>query len=154
MIEGYELRKLCQEIMDLVRDLPGPLSKVSARVEDSTLEVTWWRPAVGSPEAQAPAMVAPRAQMPVVAPDPEEVKTVVAPLVGTCYRAPEPHARPFVEPGDEVVPGQPVAIIESMKLMNQIESEWAGVVAEICVENGTAVEYGQPLIRIKTADPS
>lgn len=71
-----------------------------------------------------------------------EIKT---PLVGTVYLAPKEDAEPFVKVGDKVTKGQVVAIVEAMKLMNEIESEFEGVVKEIMVENGQMVEYGQPL---------
>ena len=73
---------------------------------------------------------------------------VKSPLVGTFYAAPAEDADPFVSVGDQVKKGQTLAIVEEMKLMNEIESDFDGKVAEIYVENGQAVEYGQPLFRI------
>lgn len=73
---------------------------------------------------------------------------VKAPLVGTFYAAPAEDAEPFIQVGDSVKKGQSVAIIEAMKLMNEIESDYDGTVAEILVKNGQPVEYGQPLFRI------
>ena len=73
---------------------------------------------------------------------------VKSPLVGTFYAAPAEDADPFVSVGDTVKKGQTLAIVEAMKLMNEIESDYDGKIAEICVENGQAVEYGQPLFRI------
>ena len=73
---------------------------------------------------------------------------VKSPLVGTFYAAPSEDADPFVAVGDQVSKGQVVAIVEAMKLMNDIESDFAGIVAEVLVENGELVEYGQPLFRI------
>ncbi|HEY1608613.1 MAG TPA: acetyl-CoA carboxylase biotin carboxyl carrier protein [Paraburkholderia sp.] len=70
---------------------------------------------------------------------------VTSPMVGTFYRAPSPGADPFVQIGDTVKEGQTLCIIEAMKLLNEIESDVAGVVKEILVDNGQAVEYGQPL---------
>lgn len=75
--------------------------------------------------------------------------TVTAPLVGTFYRAPAPEARPFVEVGSLVRKGTVLCIVEAFKLMNEIESEVDGVVAEVLVENGRPVEFGQPLLRIR-----
>ena len=72
-----------------------------------------------------------------------------SPLVGTFYAAPAEDAAPFVKAGDVVEKGQVLAIIEAMKLMNEIESDYAGTVAEVLVENGQAVEYGQPLFVIR-----
>ena len=73
---------------------------------------------------------------------------VESPLVGTFYAAPAEDASPFVSVGDQVKKGQTLAIVEAMKLMNEIESEYDGTITEILVENGEAVEYGQPLFRI------
>src|SRR5262249_6626691 len=73
---------------------------------------------------------------------------VKAPMVGTFYHAAEPGAQPFVAVGDLVQPGQQVGILESMKLMNPIEADCAGKVAEVLVPNGASVEYDQPLLRI------
>jgi len=73
---------------------------------------------------------------------------VRAPMVGTIYRAPEPGAPPFVEPGSRVAPDTTVCIIEIMKLMNSIPAGCAGVVTHVLVKNAGAVEYGQPLIAI------
>jgi acetyl-CoA carboxylase biotin carboxyl carrier protein len=69
-------------------------------------------------------------------------------MVGTFYAAPEPGAEPYVKVGSRVAPGQVVCIIEAMKIMNEIESEVAGVVREVVVENGQPVEFGQPLFRV------
>ena len=74
---------------------------------------------------------------------------VKSPLVGTFYAAPSEDAQPFVKVGDTVKKGQALAIVEAMKLMNEIESEFDGVVTEILVENEDNVEYGQPLFRIQ-----
>ncbi|MEN3046800.1 MAG: acetyl-CoA carboxylase biotin carboxyl carrier protein [Candidatus Hydrothermales bacterium] len=74
---------------------------------------------------------------------------VVAPLVGTFYRAPAPDAEPYVEVGSKVRPGQVLCIIEAMKIMNEIESDVEGIVREILVKNGEPVEYGQKLFKIE-----
>ena len=97
------------------------------------------------------AVAAIAAEAPVVTADssPSGGKLVESPLVGTFYAAPAEDAAPFVAVGDTVKKGQTLAIVEAMKLMNEIESEFDGIVEEILVENGQAVEYGQPLFRIK-----
>ena len=77
-----------------------------------------------------------------------EGHVVKAPMVGTFYRAAAPGSASFVEVGDAVQPGDPLCIIEAMKLMNEIEADQAGIVKAILVENGQAVEYGQPLVII------
>jgi acetyl-CoA carboxylase biotin carboxyl carrier protein len=79
----------------------------------------------------------------------EELHMVKSPIVGTFYRAPSPGAEPFVKVGDPVEPGQALCIIEAMKLMNEIESDVAGEVVRIEIENGQPVEYGEPLFAIR-----
>lgn len=84
--------------------------------------------------------------------DTEEVISgdeIKAPLVGTFYVAPSEGAEPFVSVGDKVKKGQVIGIVEAMKLMNEVESEYDGTVAAILVENGEMVEYGQPLIIVQ-----
>ena len=78
-----------------------------------------------------------------------ELVAVTAPMVGTFYRSPAPEESPFVEIGSVVAAGQTVCILEAMKLMNELEAEAAGEVVEILVENGTPVEFGQVLMRIR-----
>ena len=80
------------------------------------------------------------------APEEDSRQPIRAPLVGTFYRAPQPGADPFVKVGDIVEPGQTVAIVEAMKLMNQVQSDVKGAVAEIAVEDGQWVEFEQTLI--------
>ena len=83
---------------------------------------------------------------------PAETGTLLtSPFVGTFYRAPAPEAPPFVEAGQTVRKGQVVCIVEAMKLMNEIESEFDGKILEILVKNAEHVEYGQPLFRIEKA---
>jgi len=74
---------------------------------------------------------------------------VTSPIVGTFYRAPSPDADPFVEVGSRVKKGQVLCIIEAMKLMNEIESDADGVIAQIYPQNAQAVEYGEPLFAVK-----
>ena len=74
--------------------------------------------------------------------------TVKAPMVGTFYRAPNPNSPSFVEVGQTVKEGEPLCIIEAMKLLNEIEADKSGVIKEILVQNGEPVEYGQPLFVI------
>lgn len=81
----------------------------------------------------------------------EDLIVIKSPMVGTFYRAPAPDADLFVEEGDKVSRGQVLCIIEAMKIMNEIESEHAGTVAQIHVENAAPVEYGQPIFSLKPA---
>ena len=94
----------------------------------------------------APAAPAAAAEAP---PPPVRGQQVTAPMVGTFYSGPAPGAKPFVEIGTEVKPGDTLCVIEAMKMMNQIESEFAGRVVSVLVENGSPVEFGQPLFVIE-----
>jgi acetyl-CoA carboxylase biotin carboxyl carrier protein len=106
------------------------------------------RLSAGKPAAVVAAPVP--AAAPVAPSEPLEVPghIVAAPMIGTYYAAPSPGDPPFVEIGDAVEVGQTIGIIEAMKIMNEITSDRAGVVAEIFARNSEAVEYGSPLIRI------
>ncbi|AOY92729.1 acetyl-CoA carboxylase, biotin carboxyl carrier protein [Cupriavidus sp. USMAA2-4] len=101
-------------------------------------------------QAIAAAPVAPAVAAPVEpgAPQLPAGHIITSPMVGTFYRAPSPGAAPFINVGDTVKEGQTVCIIEAMKLLNEIEADKAGVIKEVLVENGQAVEYGQPLFVI------
>jgi acetyl-CoA carboxylase biotin carboxyl carrier protein len=100
--------------------------------------------------APAPAAAAPAAPAPVAAPaaDPS-IKLVTSPMVGTFYATPSPENPPFVTVGSPIKADSVVCIIEAMKVMNEIQSEIAGTVVECLVANGTSVEFGQPLFRVK-----
>ncbi|MGY4706316.1 acetyl-CoA carboxylase biotin carboxyl carrier protein [Candidatus Bipolaricaulota sp. J31] len=81
-------------------------------------------------------------------PEEERCHVIRSPLVGTFWRRPNPDSPPFVEVGDRVEEGQTLCVIESMKVMNEIRADVSGVVEEILVEDGSPVEYGQPLFKI------
>ena len=85
----------------------------------------------------------------VAPPGRSELTEITSPMVGTFYRAAAPGEEPFVEVGSNVVVGQTICILEAMKLMNEIESEFNAEIVEILVENGTPVEFGQVLMRVK-----
>ena len=95
-------------------------------------------PVVSEPEA---TQVAP--------PGRSDLTEITSPMVGTFYRAAAPGEEPFVEVGNNVKVGQTICILEAMKLMNEIESEFNAEIVEILVENGTPVEFGQVLMRVK-----
>jgi acetyl-CoA carboxylase biotin carboxyl carrier protein len=78
-----------------------------------------------------------------------KLKEIVSPMVGTFYRAPSPDSAPYVQPGQEINEESVVCIIEAMKVMNEIKAELRGIIVEALVENGTAVQFGQPLFRVK-----
>jgi acetyl-CoA carboxylase biotin carboxyl carrier protein len=110
-------------------------------------------PAATPPPEAAPSAPTPGpapAPVPPPAPEPEPTTILVkSPIVGTFYESSSPDAPPFVKVGDEVEMGQVLCIIESMKLMNEIEAEVAGIVAAKLVENGKPVEYGEALFAIR-----
>jgi len=97
-----------------------------------------------------PALAAAAAPAPAADEKPEEIQghVVKSPMVGTFYRAPSPGSKSFVEEGQNVVVGDTLCIIEAMKILNQIESDKAGTVKKILMENGQPVEYNQPLFII------
>jgi acetyl-CoA carboxylase biotin carboxyl carrier protein len=127
-------------------------------IENADLKVTLKRgrlaeaavgPMLAAPlAAQAPAVVAAGAGAANAAGP--AATCIVSPIVGTFYVAPSPDAPPFVSPGDKVGPESVVCIVEAMKVMNEIKAELSGVIRRILVENGTPVEYGQPLFEIET----
>jgi acetyl-CoA carboxylase biotin carboxyl carrier protein len=103
------------------------------------------------PTAVAAPAGAPAAVAPVAEDDGGELCIVKSPIVGTFYRAAEPGAKDFVAVGDTVKKGQVLCIIEAMKLMNEIDSEYDGEITSIYIENGQAVQYGERLFAIKPA---
>ncbi len=145
-----------KEIKDILELIKGSdVSELEIVRGDSSLRLRRGaapeiRPAAPAP---APAPAAPRAEE---APAPAKeaakpkvaYKEVVSPIVGTFYRAPAPDAAPFVEVGQRVSKGQVLCIVEAMKIMNQIESDTAGTLIAILVENAQPVAYGQPLFHI------
>ena len=107
------------------------------------------QPAAVAAPAAAPPTASPPTPRTSAPPGRSDLVEVHAPMVGTFYRAPAPEEPPFVEVGDKVQVGQTLCILEAMKLMNEIEAEISGEVVEVLVENGTPVEFDQPLLRLK-----
>jgi acetyl-CoA carboxylase biotin carboxyl carrier protein len=122
-------------------------------VESPTLKVTVKQAPSGAPAPHAatvdsaPAAAAPAGTL-QPAPAADHLVPVIAPMVGTFYRAPNPDAPPFVNEGDRIDPGQTVCVIEAMKLFNEIQSDVGGRIVRVLAENATPVEYGQPLFLI------
>ncbi len=120
------------------------------------LEASMGSQGMQPPQAQPMPQLAP-AQLPIAVPPgasaagDDKTLTVTAPMVGTFYRSPAPDAKPFLQEGGRVEAGQVFCIIEAMKLMNEIKSEVSGKVVKILVQNGQAIEFGQPLLVV---DPS
>ncbi|MFM9101673.1 MAG: acetyl-CoA carboxylase biotin carboxyl carrier protein [Cyanobium sp.] len=140
------------------------IQEFSLEGDDFRLEVRRNLPAAAAPLTVLQAPVSTPAPAPVVAPAPSpsappppaaaarsDLQPITAPMVGTFYSSPSPGDPPFVEVGSRITPGQTICILEAMKLMNELEAEIGGVVVEILVENGTPVEFGQVLMRIKPA---
>ena len=98
-----------------------------------------------APAGDAAPAAAPVAE-PVAAPTGHVVKS---PMVGTFYRSASPGSKPFAEVGAPIKEGEPICIVEAMKIMNEIEADMSGTVSKILVENGQAVEYGQPLFIVE-----
>ena len=141
-------RHEASDATDLVRRLGKLLDEL--RLTEAEVSVGDMR--VRVQRAAGPVVAAPAASPhdPVVIVErPGNTVTVEAPMVGTFYRASSPTADPYVREGDVIKEGQIVCIIEAMKLMNEIESKATGRVAKVLVENGQAVEYGQPLFLIE-----
>jgi acetyl-CoA carboxylase biotin carboxyl carrier protein len=152
--EPLELKEI-KAIIDLMKK--NDLAVFKLEKEGFKLELEAQRP-VAPVVAAAPASPAPvapiatsRAPGPVLTPAPEpraELKEIVSPMVGTFYRAPSPESAPYVQLGQDVDEETVVCIIEAMKVMNEIKAEMRGVIAEVLVENGTPVQFGQPLFRV------
>jgi len=123
------------------------LSIGGPQTQEVTYSVTPSMPASYAPQPGSPPVVAPPAAIALV---PDADSTLVkSPIVGTYYDAPSPGSAPFVKVGDQVQPGQILCIIESMKLMNEIEAEISGTVVSKLVENGRPVEYGEALFAVQ-----
>lgn len=103
---------------------------------------------VAAPAAAAP-VAAPAAASAAEPPAAPEGKVIKSPMVGTFYRAASPGAKVFVDVGSSIKEGEPVCIIEAMKIMNEIEADCSGKITRILCENGQAVEFGQPLFIVE-----
>lgn len=146
-----DLRKL-KKLIDLVEEsgiaeleVTEGEEKVRIAKHSTSAPVSYVQHAPAAP-APAPAVAAPAAVASVAAQP--EGQVVKSPMVGTFYRSGSPGAKPFAELGQSVAIGDHLCLIEAMKLMNEIESDAAGVVKAILVENGQPVEFGQPLFII------
>jgi oxaloacetate decarboxylase alpha subunit len=152
LVGGGVDQSRAERIRELVRIVQesgvGELS-----IEESGMRVSVRRSDDRAPAEPAPvpdSFGAPAEPEPAsVAPPPDGVVRVEAPMVGTFYRAPQPGAAPFVQEGDTVAPGQTLCILEAMKLMNEVKADLEATVRSIAVENGDAVEYGQLLFELE-----
>ena len=131
--EGVKIKMKKNTEKEVVITAPGNIIEASAPMTP---------PAVKKPEEKA--LVNSEKNL-----EGENVKIVKSPMVGTFYASSSPDKEPFVSIGDKVHKGQVLCIVEAMKLMNEIESEFDGEIVEICVKNEDVVEYGTPLFKIK-----
>ncbi len=121
---------------------------ITRTAQGTAAPMAWATPSMpAAAPAPAPA-AAPGGAAAPAASAPSNLKEIKSPMVGTFYRAPEPGAEAYAKVGTRVAPGQTVCIIEAMKIMNEIEAEFAGVVTEVCVDDAQPVEFGQVLFRI------
>jgi acetyl-CoA carboxylase biotin carboxyl carrier protein len=151
-----DLRKL-KTLIDLVSD--SNISELEITEADGKVRIVKadTRPLVAAAapvmmQASAPVAAAAPAPATAAAPAPAPVETghvVKSPMVGTFYRASSPGAKPMAEVGQQVKEGESICIIEAMKIMNEIEADKSGTVTKVLVENGQAVEFGQPLFVIE-----
>ena len=150
-----DLRKL-KTLIDLVSE--SNISELEITEAEGKVRIVKSVPAVAMQPAPGPVVMAPPAVTAAPPPAgsgadaaPAEPAGIVikSPMVGTFYRAASPGAQPFVEIGSAIKEGEPVCIIEAMKIMNEIEADCAGKVTSILCENGQAVEFGQPLFIVE-----
>lgn len=156
---GFEIHELRQLIRLVQRTGIGELEissgTRSVRISATSSGTAAWASvpmAAPAPAASAPApapAAAPAGETAPAAAPASNLKAITSPMVGTFYRTPAPDADPFAEVGDVVEVGQTVCIIEAMKLMNEIESDFKGRVVQILVENAQPVEFGQKLFLIE-----
>ena len=144
------IRAVWEEARDLIKRLEGStVQRFSVEAGDTKIEIERGMPA-GLVAAPASAAAAPAGDEATAgAPELDGRHPIKAPLVGTFYRAPQPGAPPFVNQGDTVDEGQVVAIVEAMKLMNQVQADQAGKVSEILAEDGAWVEFEQVLMYLE-----
>jgi acetyl-CoA carboxylase biotin carboxyl carrier protein len=149
-----DLRKL-KTLIDLVSD--SNVSELEITEAEGKVRIVKGQPAVVQLAAQQAALAAPAATALPVAPVPAAAAVpeapaghiVKSPMVGTFYRSASPGAKSFVEIGSQVKQGETICIIEAMKILNEIEADKTGTIAQILIENGQPVEYGQPLFVIE-----
>ncbi|MCB0267108.1 MAG: acetyl-CoA carboxylase biotin carboxyl carrier protein [Calditrichaeota bacterium] len=125
------------------------ISKRTLASKDGSAQSHMFNPVYAAPPQPVPAPTPPaatEAQAPAASANTVEVRS---PMVGTFYRSPSPEADPYVEVGSSIKPGSPLCIIEAMKLMNEIESEFSGKIVKIMLENAQPVEYNQVLFLVE-----
>jgi acetyl-CoA carboxylase biotin carboxyl carrier protein len=147
--ENEAMQQVFKETKDLIKAMEGTatthvrigLGEFSIEVQRDGAAFTTSYVPMAAPSAASAGSAAPAAAPGTMA--------VVAPIIGVFYRSGTPGAKPFVEVGDTVERGQTIGIVEAMKVMNEVQSDYRGVVEEILVENGEAVQYEQRLMTIR-----
>ncbi|HEV7665613.1 MAG TPA: biotin/lipoyl-containing protein [Chloroflexota bacterium] len=146
------VHQVWQEARDLIKRLEGStVSRLAVQAGDYRIEIERSATIVAA-DGNAATGAGAITSGPAAKPPVEGRMPVVAPLLGTFYRSPQPGAKPFVEEGDVVDQGQPIAIVEAMKIMNQVASEHSGRVAEILVKDGDWVEFQQVLMYLEPVE--
>jgi acetyl-CoA carboxylase biotin carboxyl carrier protein len=146
-----DIRKV-KKLMELLEE--SGMSEIEIKEGEESVKISRYgnspAPSHSFVQQQAPASLPAMAAAPVIADQPSTIgQSLTSPMVGTYYSAPSPTAKPFVTIGQHVKQGDTIGIVEAMKIMNQIEAEKSGIVLQILVKDGEAVEFGQPLIIVE-----
>ncbi|MDC0482866.1 acetyl-CoA carboxylase biotin carboxyl carrier protein [Candidatus Thioglobus sp.] len=146
-----DIRKV-KKLMELLEE--SGMSEIEIKEGEESVKISRYGnspvPSHSFVQQQAPTSVPPVVAAPVIADEPSTVgQSLTSPMVGTYYSAPSPTAKPFITIGQHVKQGDTIGIVEAMKIMNQIEAEKSGIVLQILVKDGEAVEFGQPLIIVE-----
>lgn len=137
-----------RQLIQVMRE--GGIGELKVQQGDLSISLSTRAAAAPAPEPVVHAAMLPAVPpAPAIEPTPDTTRVITSPMIGTFYAAPGPGEPPFVQVGDPIEVGQTVAIIEAMKIMNEIVAEFAGIVEEILVKNGDPVEYGHPLMRVR-----
>ena len=146
-----DIRKV-KKLMELLEE--SGMSEIEIKEGEESVKISRYGnspvPSHSFVQQQAPTSAPPVVAVPVIADEPSTVgQSLTSPMVGTYYSAPSPTAKPFITIGQHVKQGDTIGIVEAMKIMNQIEAEKSGIVLQILVKDGEAVEFGQPLIIVE-----
>jgi acetyl-CoA carboxylase biotin carboxyl carrier protein len=144
MSDREQLRALNEEALRLARDVGGPLRRLRLRLADAAVDLEW--DDAGEAGGTATRPVAARTEDEEAATEPTDQVLVRSPMVGTFYHSPTPGEPPFVSVGVVVERDTVIGIVEAMKLMNRITADQSGVVRDVLVADGRAVEFEQPLL--------
>ena len=146
-----DIRKV-KKLMELLEE--SGMSEIEIKEGEESVKISRYgnspAPSHSFVQQQAPTSLPPVVAASAIVDEPSTVgQSLTSPMVGTYYSAPSPTAKPFVTIGQHVKQGDTIGIVEAMKIMNQIEAEKSGIVLQILVKDGEAVEFGQPLIIVE-----